>query len=211
MKKQNSPPGKIPDYKLRRMRVLEIAFLCSLLLLSSLFYSFKKFDHNTKLIVPIPTMFIVENIPVTKPPVKINRPELPKFPVASQDDEFCEEIPVNYGDIDIEKLLASSNAPIGDEEEIYYFETVSKKPELIVKAQPIYPELARKSGTEGMVVVQILIDKKGDVEKAEIYKSVPMLDLAALDAAKRCKFKPAMQRDKYVKVWMAIPFKFMLK
>jgi TonB family protein len=38
-----------------------------------------------------------------------------------------------------------------------------------------------------------------------------MLDEAAVSAAKKCTFKPAKQRDKFVKVKMSIPFDFRLK
>jgi len=58
------------------------------------------------------------------------------------------------------------------------------------------------------VVVRVLIDKKGDIEKAEIFKSVPMLDEAALAAVWQLKFTPGKQRDRFVKVWMAVPFNF---
>ncbi|MEJ2052745.1 MAG: energy transducer TonB [Calditrichaceae bacterium] len=68
--------------------------------------------------------------------------------------------------------------------------------------------MAKRAGISGTVVTRVLIDKEGNIEKAEIFKSIPMLDKAALEAAKKCKFSPAMQRDKPVKVWMAIPFQF---
>ena len=100
--------------------------------------------------------------------------------------------------------------PIDEPDQLIY-ELVEKKPVLLKHAQPYYPEMARKSGVEGIVVVKVLIDKKGNVEKAEIFKSIPVLDDAALKAAKKCKFKPAKQRDKLVKVWMIIPYKFKLK
>lgn len=212
MLKQNSMPEKAISLKTKRQRVLEIAFICSLLLLSALFYSFKKFDSTTAIIIPMPDEPITAvDIPVTIHPEKIRRPALPLIPVASEDDEFCEDYPIDFGDIDIEALIASSGPPVEDEEKIYEFKAVQVKPTIVLMAQPIYPEIARKSGTTGLVVIRVLIDKQGNVEKAEIYKSVTMLDDAALDAAKRCKFKPAMQRDKCVKVWMSIPFKFMLK
>jgi outer membrane biosynthesis protein TonB len=38
-----------------------------------------------------------------------------------------------------------------------------------------------------------------------------MLDEAAQAAAMQCKFKPAKQRDKFVKVKMNIPFDFHLR
>ena len=68
------------------------------------------------------------------------------------------------------------------------------------------------SELEGISAVNISIyemDRK--VENAKIFKSIPMLDEAARTAAMRCTFKPAKQRDKFVKVKMNIPFKFKLK
>jgi protein TonB len=37
-----------------------------------------------------------------------------------------------------------------------------------------------------------------------------MLDEAALSAAKKCRFKPAKQRDRFVRVKVSMPFKFKL-
>lgn len=212
MKNQNSPPGKIINYKSTRKRVLEISLLCSIMLLSSIFYSLKKFDNKSKLVIPrINGITEVVFIPPTIHPEKIVRPTLPAIPIASEDDEFCQEVTYDPSNVDIGALLENSTPPINDEEEIFDFVAVSKKPEIILKAQPSYPELARKAGIAGQVVILVVIDKKGNVKQAEILKSIPMLDGAALEAAKRCKFNPAMQRDKCVKVRMAIPFKFALR
>ena len=211
MKNQNSPPDKNENYKSRRKFVLELGFICSMILLSSLFYSFKKFENTNKLIIPRPdgpTKVIF--IPPTKQPEKIVRPTVPSILLPKDDDEFCKAVEFDPNNIDIGVLIKNSAPPVDEEEEIA-FENVEVKPELIVKVQPDYPDMAKRSGTTGLVVVSVLIDKKGNVEKAEIFKSSPLLDKAALDAAKRFKFKPAMQRDKYVKVRMYIPFKFALR
>ena len=93
----------------------------------------------------------------------------------------------------------------------YNFADVDTKPELIHKSQPYYPELARKSGTEGTVVISVTVDQKGDVADMKIFKSIPTLDAAALEAAGKTKFKPAMHQGTAVKVMMNIPFKFRLK
>lgn len=92
---------------------------------------------------------------------------------------------------------------------IIEFFSLTEKPEIIYRAEILYPEIAAKAGIEGMVVVKVLIDTLGNVEKAEIVKSAhPVLDNSALFSASLFKFKPAMQRNKKVKMWMAIPFTF---
>lgn len=73
-----------------------------------------------------------------------------------------------------------------------------------------YPEIAREAGIEGTVLVQCFIDKKGNVIKTVVVKGLEGTGLneAAMDALKKTKFKPAIQRDKPVGVWMAIPVIF---
>lgn len=91
------------------------------------------------------------------------------------------------------------------------FSDVTEKPEIVNKILPKYPELARMAGIEGVVIVTVVINEKGDVGEAEIFQSVSGLDEAALQAAKKCKFKPARYNGEAVKVSMRIPFKFSLK
>jgi protein TonB len=71
--------------------------------------------------------------------------------------------------------------------------------------------LAKKVGAEGLVVLKVLINTKGDVEKVKVIKSNPLLDEAAITAVRQFKFQPGKQRDRYVKVWMSIPFRFRLR
>jgi TonB family protein len=91
------------------------------------------------------------------------------------------------------------------------FDDVTDKPEIVNKFLPKYPELARIAGIEGVVVVTVVINEKGEVERADIFNSIPELDEAALQAAKKCKFKPARYNGETVKVSMRIPYKFSLK
>jgi len=88
---------------------------------------------------------------------------------------------------------------------------LTEKPVEIKRVNPIYPELAKKGGVEGTVIVKVLIDQNGNVEAVEALRSHPLLDEAAMDAAWQFKFKPGKQKDKVVKVWVSIPFNFRLK
>ncbi len=75
-----------------------------------------------------------------------------------------------------------------------------------------YPDMAKSTGIEGKVVVNVLVGTDGKVVKAEIAPGhgVPVLNAAALDAAKQWLFRPALANNKPVAVWVAIPFNFRL-
>ncbi|NOZ56789.1 MAG: energy transducer TonB [Calditrichaeota bacterium] len=75
-----------------------------------------------------------------------------------------------------------------------------------------YPESARKEGIEGRVIVHVCVDENGDVVDTKILKSLRKdLDEAAIEAVRAVKWRPALQRNIPVKVWVAIPVIFRLK
>ncbi|UCF64899.1 MAG: energy transducer TonB [bacterium] len=85
-----------------------------------------------------------------------------------------------------------------------------KLPTILKQVQPSYPEAARKAGIEGLVVVEVLVDTAGNVEKAQIVRSVPELDQAAIEAVRKFRFNPATLDDKPVSSWITIPIHFKL-
>ena len=85
-----------------------------------------------------------------------------------------------------------------------------KAPELVSMNPPNYPEIAREAGVEGTVLVRVLVGDDGFVKDMKIIQSVPMLDDAAVEAAWTAVFKPALQKDRPVAVWMVIPIEFNL-
>ena len=87
-----------------------------------------------------------------------------------------------------------------------------KPPAKIVYPSPQYTEIARKARIQGVVIVEAIIDKKGDVTNVKILKGLPMgLDLAAVDAIKRWKFKPATLNGKPVAVIYNLTVNFQLQ
>ncbi len=192
--------------------ILRLSFVISLLLLIFTFYAFRTYDHQA--VAPPKPIWTIEtvDIPVTEMLKKPPRPEKPVIPVEADEDDILDEVDYdlfeNGQDFTFSELPPP---PETDEPEEFEYIAVSIKPEPIKQVRPIYPDLARRAGIEGTVVVRVLIDTHGNVEKAEIFKSIPMLDEAALAAARQFKFKPGQQRDKKVKVWMAIPFVFRLR
>jgi TonB family protein len=88
---------------------------------------------------------------------------------------------------------------------------VDEPPQPIVLVQPEYPEVARKAGLEGKVIVAAVVDENGNVIEAYIHQSTnPIFNEAALKAAKKMKYKPGRQKDIPVKVKVLIPFVFRL-
>ncbi len=86
------------------------------------------------------------------------------------------------------------------------------KPQSISIPEAEYPDQARKAGIEGTTVLRALIDTNGSVADARTFKTSgnSLLDSSALEAARKAKFRPGMQRDKPVRVWVSLPFRFRL-
>jgi TonB family protein len=83
------------------------------------------------------------------------------------------------------------------------------RPEKISGAPPVYTEMARKSRVQGVVIIESIVDEQGNVVDAKILKGLPMgLDLAAQEAVKTWKFKPATLDGQPVKVYYTLTVNF---
>jgi TonB family protein len=75
-----------------------------------------------------------------------------------------------------------------------------------------YPESAKDDGIGGTVYLFAYIDTEGNVAHVEVAKGVrDDLDLAAIEAVKPVKFKPAMNDGVPVGIRVSIPIHFRLK
>ena len=77
---------------------------------------------------------------------------------------------------------------------------------------PVYPQLARESGWEGVVLLSVFVQSDGkpgqvNVEKSSGYK---ILDHAALTAVKKWQFKPVRVGNISFSTWARIPIRFAL-
>ncbi len=74
---------------------------------------------------------------------------------------------------------------------------------------PAYSEEARRSGTQGNVLLTIVINEKGDVTDAKIKRGLePGLDQNSLDAVKQWNFDPATIDGKPVPVQLNVQVSF---
>ncbi|HEY8468492.1 MAG TPA: TonB family protein [Longimicrobiales bacterium] len=76
-----------------------------------------------------------------------------------------------------------------------------------------YPPLLRDAGIGGTVLVWLLIDEEGQVRKYQVKESSghTALDDAALKVADIMRFSPALNRDRKVPVWVALPITFTVR
>ena len=72
----------------------------------------------------------------------------------------------------------------------------------IVKVAPIYPRRALSRGIEGYVIVEFTVTPQGTVVSPEVVEAEPegIFERAAMDAAKKFKYKPRMVDGKAVSV-----------
>jgi len=78
---------------------------------------------------------------------------------------------------------------------------------------PQYPITARRRGLQGNVVLEVLVDRNGNVGDLRIWKSsgYPILDRAAMDSVKKWLFVPGMRGNEKLEMWVRIPIRFELK
>jgi protein TonB len=85
---------------------------------------------------------------------------------------------------------------------------VQVPPVAIVQVQPEYPAFAKVASLTGTVFVKALVDKDGKVKKAVAVRGPDVFYPAACAAAMKWVFKPAIQADKPVAVWVMLTFNF---
>ena len=89
-----------------------------------------------------------------------------------------------------------------------------KKPARLIKSErPDYPQVARKEGWEGTVVLRITIGTGGDVENVitQTSSGYPALDESAAQSVKTWQFDPAKDGDAPISTSVDLPVRFDLE
>jgi protein TonB len=88
---------------------------------------------------------------------------------------------------------------------------VEELPKPIRRVPPVFPPVAIQMDLSGVVLVQALIGKDGEVKDAYVVSGHPVLRDDALEAVWQWKFKPAMAKGEPVPVWVSIPVRFTMR
>lgn len=81
---------------------------------------------------------------------------------------------------------------------------------LIHQVKPAYPPLARQARIQGVVVLQAVIGKDGNIQNLKVVSGHPMLAPSALEAVKQWKYKPYYLNGEPVEVDTTINVNFTL-
>lgn len=84
-------------------------------------------------------------------------------------------------------------------------------PRKIVDVKPIYPLLAQTVHREGVVILETIIDARGEVEAVRVLRGYDLLNQAAVDAVSQWRFTPALLNGQPVPVVMTVTVNFSLK
>lgn len=218
---------KKPGADLRKLYAitLEAGFIITLVVLNILFRIHfnpsSDFDPTTVEQDVISMEEIVRTEQIHRPPP----PPRPPAPRAVPNEEIVEDMFFDLStDFDLDMLLDISGPPPAmpetEEEEAIddreIFTIVEEMPVLLGGANAIYqylryPEIARRAGIEGRVIVQFVIDQEGNVVDPVVVRGIGGgCDEAALEAVTNLKFSPGRQRGRPVKVRYSLPITFRL-
>lgn len=98
----------------------------------------------------------------------------------------------------------------GPADTIYIDGTVTP-PRLVTQVRPEYPAAARQARLGATVMLQIVVDRYGDVTEVTVLRSHPLFDGVAVEAIRQWKYRPAMQNGRAVKVYLLVTVEFRLR
>jgi len=215
---------KNPKADLRRTYgiFVEAGMVASLLLLILAFRANIQREGDLEIQTMEQEVVQMEEILQTKQIVKPPPPPRPPVPVEVPNDEIIDDEDLDLdASLDIEEPLANLPPPPPPEEEEEesepeIFIVVEEMPKLIgglgeIQKKIRYPEMARKAGVEGRVILQFIVDENGNVTEPVVIRGIGAgCDKEALRVVRQAKFKPGRQRGKAVKVKMSLPITFKL-
>jgi protein TonB len=183
---------------------------------------------ETEVAPPPPTQQIVSTGPAARAgnpvpvPDALVKPDMKEFATVDVQSRASAEggDGIDMGDfaanIDFEGEGDNVDVEVREEEPgIDEFIPVEKQPDVDLaelQKKVEYPDMARRAGIEGTVIIRVLVDKDGSARRMVVQSSdSELLNEAAKKAVKKATFTPAIQNNEPVMCWVSIPIKFQLR
>ncbi len=216
---------KLEKFDLRKKYPIfvEIGLIATLALLIVAFRVDWSPGSDFEIVMPEQEQIDMEEVKQTTQIEQPPPPPKPPVPIEVPNDEILEDDDLDLdASLDMDEPIADTPPPPPPaeeekEEEPEIFVIVEQMPELIgglsaIQKKIKYPEIAKKAGVEGRVIVQFVVDEEGSVVDPQVVRGIGAgCDEEAIRAVQQAKFKPGQQRGKAVKVKMSLPITFKLK
>ena len=191
------------DLQARYRKTFEAALIAALALAIVAFKFFPDVAPPKPLDQGIATPPMIAEVPLTSQPKKPPPPPRPPIVIEAPADEAPVDVPFR-SDLVPDAAVPPPPAPEDINDKIFI--PLQHTPEpiggfAVIQKNLVYPDMARRIGLEGTVIVLAYIDEKGVVDHAEVIQGIGAgCDEAAVSALMKTRFRPATQRDKPVKV-----------
>jgi TonB family protein len=90
-------------------------------------------------------------------------------------------------------------------------DTVDQEARRVKEVKPVYPDIARQAGIEGIVSMRVVINKDGAVEKVEVLSGEQALRQAAETAVRQWRYRPLIMDGNAVPVVTIVNMKFQIQ
>lgn len=216
MSKRKKPNADLRTYY---TLFLELGLIAVLLIFIVAMKVDLKTEKNASNLIQEQEIIKMEDVIQTDQTERPPPPPRPQIPVEVPNDEIIEN---EILDIDAElsldqKLDLPPAPPEEEEEEEDFFVAVEQMPELIgglaaLQKNIRYPEMARRAGIEGRVIVQFIVNEDGSIENPRVIRGIGGgCDEEAIKAVSQAKFHPGRQRGEPVRVQYSLPVIFRLQ
>lgn len=204
---------------------LEIGLILALLILIIIMRIDIRPSVQEEFVMEVQEEVVMEEIVQTRQEIRVPPPPRPPVPVAVPDHEIIEDVEIDIDaelkfDIPLDTPPPPRPATEEEEQEVDEEETfilVEHMPELIgglesIQSKIRYPEMAKRAGISGRVIVQFVVNERGEVTNPRVIRGIGGgCDEEAIRVVSQAKFKPGIQRGRPVRVQYTLPVVFILR